>query len=133
MIEKYSILIAGTRTYNDYEDLCSIVDSLLYNIKGYYNIEIIQGGANWADKLAKQYANQHSYKCTEVKANWDMYGKAAGFRRNAEMHNYIKNQDNRMCICFWDGKSTGTQHNFKLAKDADTLLYVYNYNDRNYM
>ena len=62
-----------------------------------------------------------------------MYGKAAGFRRNAEMHNYIKNQDNRMCICFWDGKSTGTQHNFKLAKDADTLLYVYNYNDRNYM
>ena len=46
MIEKYSILIAGTRTYNDYEDLCSIVDSLLYNIKGYYNIEIIQGGAN---------------------------------------------------------------------------------------
>ena len=125
MLDTYYILIAGTRTYNDYEELCYVLDSLLYDISGYYNIEIVQGGAKGADTLAKKYANAHQYKRTEKKAKWDLYGKAAGFRRNAEMHDYIKKHDNRICICFWDGESVGTQHNFILSKDNNTQLYVY--------
>jgi hypothetical protein len=31
------------------------------------------------------------------------------------------------CLCFWDGKSKGTQHNFKLANDNGTKLKIYNY------
>ena len=101
---------------------------MLSKIKTIYNIEIVQGGANGADKFAEIYANNHGYECKLFKADWDNYGRSAGYIRNSAMHNYIKQFKNRGCLCFWDGKSKGTQHNFKLAKDNNTPLRIYDYN-----
>ena len=42
-----------------------------------------------ADHLAKKYAHANSYKCVEINANWDLYGKSADHNRNAEMHNHV--------------------------------------------
>ena len=73
---------------------------MLSKIKTIYNIEIVQGGANGADKFAEIYANNHGYACKLFKADWDNYGKSAGYRRNSDMHNYIKQFKNRGCLCF---------------------------------
>ena len=128
MKETFYLLIAGTRSYDDYDEFCRIADSMLSKIKTIYNIEIVQGGANGADKFAEIYANNHGYACKLFKADWDNYGKSAGYRRNSDMHNYIKQFEHRGCLCFWDGKSKGTQHNFKLANDNNTPLRIYDYN-----
>jgi hypothetical protein len=120
------ILIAGSRTYNDYNNFCDIMDFI---IKEYTNgnIEIVSGGAKGADTLAEKYAKEKQLPITIFPAKWEEYGKSAGFIRNVEMHNYINEVSNRMCVCFWDGLSRGTQHNFKLCKKFDTPLICYNY------
>ena len=125
----FKVIIAGGRTFKDYNllyDYCKKALSLQDDI------EIVSGTANGADKFAEIYANNHGYTCTLFKADWDNYGKSAGYRRNSEMHNYIKQFEHRGCLCFWDGFSKGTQHNFKLANDNNTPLRIYNYTNKEY-
>ena len=52
-----------------------------------YNFtELMQGGAKGADAFAEQWAKQYpKIKRHEIKADWDLYGKAAGFIRNRSM------------------------------------------------
>jgi hypothetical protein len=62
------------------------------------------------------------------KADWKLYRKRAGFLRNVEMHKYLKDFSDRLCICFWNGKSKGTTYNFKLCEKYNTPLIIYDYN-----
>ena len=103
------IIIAGSRNFNNYEELCKICDYLLKNKK---NIEIISGTAKGADMLGEKYATDKGYKIKQFPANWDKYKKAAGYIRNKEMAEYAD-----VLIAFWDGKSKGTEHMINLAKE----------------
>ena len=91
------IIIAGSRGFNDYKllkDECFdiIVDMIFENKNGIErkDIEIISGTANGADKLGEKYANEKHFKLKKFPANWDKYGKSAGYRRNEEMAIYAK-------------------------------------------
>ena len=46
---------------------------------------IIQGGANGADRLAKEWAKARGIHHAEVEALWDIFSKPAGSKRNAAM------------------------------------------------
>lgn len=118
------ILVAGSRNYYNYSEFKNVMD---YTNNKYHIIEIISGGARGADSLAERYAKENNIPIKVFPANWDMYGKTAGFIRNTEMHNYLQNFKDRMCICFWDGQSHGTVHNFKLCKNNNTKLVCYNF------
>ena len=48
-METFVLLIAGTRSYDDYDEFYRITDLMLSKIKQSYNIEIVQGGASGAD------------------------------------------------------------------------------------
>ena len=98
-----------------------------YICKKYNVSEIVSGGARGADSLAEKYSKINNIPIKIFKADWNYYGKKAGFIRNKKMHNYLKQFENRACICFWDGVSTGTKHNFQLCKENDTELIVYLY------
>ncbi|KKL45313.1 hypothetical protein LCGC14_2356910, partial [marine sediment metagenome] len=50
-------------------------------------------------------------KLTVYRAEWDKYGKSAGFLRNQTI---IDNCD--MVVAFWDGKSKGTADTINKAK-----------------
>ena len=120
MKEAY-ILVAGSRSFDDYAVLCKILNMLT----PYYpecEIHIVSGGARGADALAERYADECHYKKDIFLADWDKDGKAAGYIRNTKMHEFIKNQPNRICVCFWDGSSRGTAHNFELCKKYNTKL-----------
>ena len=125
-MDKFALLIAGSRGFNDYETLKKYCNLLLCRQKD-KSICIVSGGARGADALAERYAREQGYELKVFPAQWDKYGTSAGYRRNKEMHEYISSFGNRGVVCFWDGKSKGTAHNFDLCKQYNNPLRVYNY------
>lgn len=73
---------------------------------------IIQGGAQGADRLAKQWAQSNAVHCAEVSALWSALGRAAGMRRNAAM---LALQPD-LCIAFPGG--SGTENMIKQCEGA---------------
>ena len=110
------IIVAGSRDFNNSDLLESILDELITR-KNIKNPIIIEGGAKGADTLAKKYAISHHLNLREFPADWDTYGKSAGFKRNKQMHEYAKDFTNRYCVCFWNHDSKGTKQNFDLADE----------------
>lgn len=107
------IAIVGSRSFNDYSLMkseCSFIDE---------NDTIVSGGAKGADSLAKRLSHNIGCKYLEYPAQWDLYGKSAGYRRNVDI---IKRAD--VVLAFWDGKSKGTKHSIGLAEQHNRLLKV---------
>jgi hypothetical protein len=80
--------------------------------------EIVSGTAHGVDRLGEAWANAHSINIKRFPADWDTYGRRAGFIRNAEMADYADG-----LILIWDGKSHGSKMMLNLALDRD-LDYV---------
>ena len=119
-------LVVGTRTFTDYDLFCNILDKILSS-KNEKTIIIVSGGANGADKLAEKYASDHNYHLIVFPAEWNEYGKKAGYVRNEKMHEYIASKKERGVVAFWDGKSKGTAQSFKLARKYGNQLMVKRY------
>ena len=121
-MDDFYMLVAGSRTFNDYELLKRKCDHLLQNQKG--RIHVVSGGAKGADTLAERYARERNYELHVFPADWDTFGKSAGYRRNEEMHKFISQFTKRGCVCFWDGQSKGTEHNFRLCEQYNNSLRI---------
>lgn len=74
---------------------------------------IIQGGAKGADQLAGLWADYHKIPNLEFRADWDKYGKRAGFIRNQQMLDEAKPT---LTIAFPGG--TGTADMIRRSKAA---------------
>ena len=103
----FKVIIAGGRNFNDYRKLCLFCDNALSKKS---EVEIVSGTANGADKLGEKYADERKLSISQFPANWDKYGKSAGYKRNSQMAKYAD-----ALIAFWDGKSKGTKHMIDLA------------------
>lgn len=112
------VAIVGSRTFNDYQKMVSFIEqiSLERNLK---ITEIISGGAKGADALGERFAREHGYALTVFPAEWDKYGKSAGFRRNITI---IENCD--VCFAFWDGISKGTKHDIDLCDSNNKECFI---------
>ena len=116
----YKVIVAGSREFTDYEKLRTTLDRLLsrYEIS---EIEIVSGGARGADTLGERYAEEKGCPVHVFPADWEQFGKAAGYRRNVQMAEYAD-----ACVAFWDGKSRGTKHMIDISKRYDLDLRVIN-------
>ena len=103
------VIIAGGRDFNNYTLLKERCD---YYLQEQSNVVIISEVAKGADTLAIQYADEKMYERIIMPANWDKYGKGAGYMRNIDMANTADS-----LIAFWDGKSKGTSHMINTAKE----------------
>ena len=115
----FKVIIAGGRDFNDRLYLNKVLDHLLSQRQ---EVTILCGMARGADTLGQHYAIQKGIPVEEYPAQWNKYGKSAGYRRNAVMAN---NAD--ALIAFWDGKSKGTMHMINLAKEAGLDVRVKSY------
>ena len=113
------VIIAGGRNFNDYNKLRNSCDKILSNQT---EIEIVSGTANGADKLGERYATDNNYKLSVFPAEWDKYGKSAGYKRNQQMAEYSDS-----LIAFWDGKSKGTKHMIDIARKLNLNVRVISY------
>lgn len=127
------IIIAGTRTFSDYEFLNNIVHRTLQDnvySKGYSKerIEIICGKAKGADALGERYAKENDISVKYFPADWNTYGKSAGYIRNKQMAEYASTTKGfGALIAFWDGKSKGTKLMIDLAKQYHLKTFIFDY------
>jgi hypothetical protein len=111
------VIIAGSRTFKDLDLLTKTCD---YYLQNQADVEIVSGTAAGADTLGEMYALTRNYKVTRFPADWNKYGRAAGYIRNEEM---AKNAD--ALIAFWDGISKGTEHMINIAKKYNLKIRVH--------
>ena len=134
------VIIAGSRGFNDYKYLESKCLKAFYSLSNEYyvlsghikedlnNIEIISGTAKGADTLGEQFAFNYGIKVKRFPANWNAYGKSAGYIRNEQMAKYaVSDGSYGVLIAFWDGKSKGTKHMIDLANKHGLTVYVEHY------
>lgn len=118
------LIIAGSRGFTDLALLKTEVFSFLDAHQNNFDsqITIICGMARGADLMGKELAECNDWNVIKMPADWDRFGKSAGYRRNEEM---AKIAD--ACIVFWDGKSKGSLHMQNLAKEYNLILRVVKY------
>lgn len=110
------VAIVGSRNFNDTRLVASTMNSVL---EKYRITEVVSGGARGADTLGEQWAKAHGIPTRVFLADWNRYGRSAGFRRN---HDIIAGCD--MCVAFWDGQSRGTAHSISLARAARKRVLI---------
>ena len=116
----FKVIIAGGRDFSDYDLLKVKMNRILSNITD--EIVVISGTARGADSLGEKYATEMGYKLEQYPANWNKYGKRAGYLRNEQMADVA-----HACVCFWDSKSKGTKHMIDLANEKKLKLRVVKY------
>lgn len=123
---KQRIIIAGSRNFNNYPYLEYVVDRYFAKfVTDKQGAQIISGTAKGADSLGELYAEKHGIEVIRCPANWDKYGRAAGYRRNEEMA-ILSMSDGYtgVLLAFWDGLSRGTKHMIDLAEKHNVKVYI---------
>lgn len=120
---KTKVVIFGGREFTDYEEFIERVVEILDGLELTPDeVEIVEGGARGADRLAQNFSTNFGISHKLFKAEWDKLGKGAGHIRNRKMAEYSD-----FGIGFWDGKSRGTKNMIDTMKKLDKDVYVVNY------
>ena len=114
------VLVCGGRNFHDMDLLKRTIDT----VHGFVDCNpkacednittIISGHARGADQLGESYATQMGIGLEVYRAEWDIYGKSAGYKRNMRM--LVEGQPD-LVIAFPGGR--GTAMMVRIAKEAD--------------
>jgi hypothetical protein len=111
------IIVAGSRTFNDYNRLSMVLQTLYPE-----TATIVSGTARGADALGERFATTHNWPLIRVPADWNTHGRSAGYKRNETMAMLADR-----LVAFWDRKSRGTKHMIdimdRLGKPADIFIF----------
>lgn len=108
-------IIAGSRNCTHYDDLLRAIDVI-----GWRPSVILSGGARGVDAMGERWASENNIMVQKYPAEWDKYGKAAGYRRNVQM---AENAD--ALLSLWDFKSRGTKHMIDICTKKCMVIYVW--------
>lgn len=107
------ILVCGGREFADRDLFYKAMKPYLYD----KTVSIIHGAAKGADTIAGDWAHAFGHQVESYPADWNKYGKRAGYIRNTQMLNEGKPD---LVIAFPGGK--GTAMMVKLAKAANVQV-----------
>ena len=129
-LNELRIIIAGSRDFDNYKVLedesSKIIEKELND--DIQSIRIISSTARGADQLGERFAKKYNYSISCFPAEWGLYGKSAGYRRNAEMAKFaVSNNNVGILIAFWDSQSKGTKHTIDLFKEKGIPCKVVRY------
>lgn len=102
------LMVCGSRGITDPRLVFRIIDEYVETLGD--DVTIIEGEAKGVDQLARKWAEEHGKAIMSFPAEWDLYGKSAGFKRNCDM---VAACDH--CLIMWDGQSKGTKHDIDLC------------------
>lgn len=116
------LAIVGGRDFENFSKMCFVVYDYFISNDNIKLTHIVSGGAPGADTLAEECASWYFLERVVFHADWDKYGRSAGFRRNQHI---VDISD--MVLAFWDGKSKGTKHTIDLTIKAKKPLMIISY------
>ena len=120
---KNRVIIAGSRSVPERDKiLANQIKEILSQIGDNTDIEIVSGRARGADMLGESVAVHNNYIIKRFPADWNKYGKSAGYIRNKQMAEYSTH-----LIAIWDGASRGTKSMIDLAKKENLKVYIVEY------
>ena len=108
-------IIAGSREFNN-------LNMVIEKMKEHIITLVISGHARGADMLGEIAANRLGIPVQMFPADWQTYGKRAGYLRNEVMAEHAD-----ALIAFWDGRSSGTKHMIDIAKRKGLQVTIYKY------
>jgi len=111
------VIIAGGRTFYDMEKMNEGMSNYPNDVT-----EVVCGMARGADSCGKYWAESKDIPVAKFPAQWDKYGKPAGYMRNLQMAEYADE-----AIVFWDGKSRGSIHMINTMKNIKKPVVVIKY------
>lgn len=94
------VLVCGGRDYGDAAVLGRFLDAL-HHERAFSTL--IEGGARGADRLARRWAQSRGVQVVTYPAQWDAFGKRAGFLRNRQM---LEEGRPDMVVAFPGGRGT---------------------------
>ena len=109
------LIIAGSRTINLRP---SIIHKILIK-HGWNPKTIISGKARGADHSGELYAKAYGLNLKEFPAEWDLYGKKAGYLRNGKMA-----KEGTALLLLWDGESRGSLNMLTQMKKLNKPVLV---------
>ena len=104
------LLIVGSRSITDFD------------LAPYVSLDVdtvISGGADGVDALAELYADTHRLSKYIIRPRYDLYGRAAPIKRNAQMVDIAD-----AVLVIWDGCSKGAQSTIKYAEKTNKYITV---------
>lgn len=129
------LLITGSRHLNRkhedhvYAALDEAVKNYKYENGGLTDNEekntLIHGDARGADRMCAQWAEENGWAVESYPAQWEEYGRSAGYIRNQKM----VDSGADLCVAFPLGDSFGTRNCIKIAKKAGIPTHVYEMGD----
>ena len=108
-------IIAGSRTYTDYEGLLTALASCPWT-----PTTVISGGARGVDRMGEQWAAEQKISLKIFTAHWDLFGKRAGYIRNEAMAGQAE-----ALIALWDYQSKGTRNMIEIARRKGLKVFVW--------
>ena len=118
-LKGYKLAVVGSRDFDDFDTLVKILD----RIRIVKKIDlIVSGAAEGVDSMSEHYAEVNGIPTLILPADWEQYGKSAGFIRNKDIWG---NSD--IILCIWDGVSKGTKHTIDAKENRGKEMYIYNY------
>lgn len=110
----YRLLVSGSREWA-FPNILGMV--LLEEWMKHPDLVIIQGDAQGADRMAKEWGIRHlgMDRVENYPAPWDLYGKGAGGIRNQRM---VDTNPDKAIFFFWTPDSKGTLDCLKRAERA---------------
>ncbi len=115
------VLVCGSRDFTDIK----IIQVVLMGVYRFHpDIHVIHGNARGADLAARQFAEAQRWRTTPYLADWKMYGKGAGPRRNQRM---LDEGKPNLVLAFVSkplAESIGTSDMVRRARAAAVPTYV---------
>lgn len=118
-METPRVIVAGGRDFADRELMRDSMNTLWGEIGRY---TVVSGGARGADSLGEEIASAAHIHIDLFPADWDRFGRSAGYRRNEQMALHSTH-----LLAFWDGKSRGTGHMIDLAHKHGLTVKIVRY------
>lgn len=113
------VIVAGSRgVTSEAVVLQALRDANL--ILGINPTTVVSGAARGVDSLGEAIARKHGLNIRRYPADWNRYGKGAGYRRNKVMA-----AESDALVAVWDGTSPGTRHMISTAQAAGLPTWVH--------
>jgi hypothetical protein len=119
---EFKLIVAGGRDFDNQDLLIRVLNGLADVEYADQEISIVTGMARGADRIAYEFAQHHQIHYYPFPADWDRYGKRAGFVRNEAMAKFSDG-----LLAFWDGQSRGTGHMVNTMRGLGKPVHVVQY------